>query len=73
MPSHMLLSSITNFVMNDFKKPSSEELKQKLTAVQDPGVANSATEPAFRNQFWDSKQHGLYVDIVSGEPLVQLP
>lgn len=61
--------SITNFVMTDFKKPSPEELKKKLTAVQYEVTQNSGTEPAFRNEFWDHKQHGLYVDIVSGEPL----
>jgi peptide methionine sulfoxide reductase msrA/msrB len=46
-----------------------EVLKQKLTKVQYEVTQNSATEPAFHNEFWNHKQEGIYVDIVSGVPL----
>ena len=46
-----------------------EELKQRLTPIQYEVTQNNATEPPFRNPFWDHKGEGLYVDIVSGEPL----
>ncbi len=55
--------------MSDFKKPSAAELKQRLTAEQFAVTQQSATEPAFHNEFWDNHQRGIYVDIVSGKPL----
>jgi peptide-methionine (R)-S-oxide reductase len=55
--------------MSDFKKPSPAELKQKLTAEQFAVTQQSATEPAFHNEFWDNHKPGIYVDIVSGKPL----
>lgn len=63
-------SSITqSTTMSDFKKPSTAELKQKLTAEQFAVTQQSATEPAFHNEFWDNHKPGIYVDIVSGKPL----
>ncbi len=59
----------TNSSMQTFKKPSAAELRQKLTPEQFNVTQNSATEPPFRNAFWDNKKPGIYVDIVSGEPL----
>jgi peptide methionine sulfoxide reductase msrA/msrB len=55
--------------MKDFKKPDVAELKKKLTAEQFAVTQQSATEPAFHNEFWDNHQPGIYVDIVSGKPL----
>jgi methionine-R-sulfoxide reductase len=55
--------------MSDFKKPSADELKKKLTPEQFAVTQQSATEPAFRNEFWDNHKPGIYVDIVSGKPL----
>ncbi len=55
--------------MKDFKKPSEAQLKKKLTPEQFAVTQNAATEPAFNNQYWDNKQPGIYVDVVSGEPL----
>jgi peptide methionine sulfoxide reductase msrA/msrB len=55
--------------MSDFKKPSDTELKQKLTPEQFAVTQESATEPAFNNEYWDNHQAGIYVDIVSGKPL----
>ncbi len=55
--------------MSDFKKPGAAELKQKLTPEQFAVTQQSATEPAFRNEYWDNHRPGIYVDIVSGGPL----
>jgi methionine-R-sulfoxide reductase len=45
------------------------EAVSRLTPEQYRVTQKSATEPAFRNEFWDNKQPGIYVDVVSGEPL----
>ena len=55
--------------MGTFKKPNDEELKEKLTPVQYQVTQHEGTEPAFRNPFWDNHEAGIYVDVVSGEPL----
>lgn len=46
-----------------------EELKKKLTPIQYSVTQENATERPFQNEYWDNKKIGLYVDIVSGEPL----
>jgi len=51
------------------KKPSDDELKARLTPEQYDVTQCSATEPPFRNEFWNHHEPGIYVDIVSGEPL----
>jgi peptide methionine sulfoxide reductase msrA/msrB len=48
---------------------SERELKQRLTPMQYSVTQEEGTEPAFKNAYWDNKQPGIYVDIVSGEPL----
>jgi peptide methionine sulfoxide reductase msrA/msrB len=50
-------------------KPSDAELRQKLTRMQYEVTQNDGTEPAFKNEYWDNKKPGIYVDVVSGEPL----
>src|SRR5438094_8076233 len=55
--------------MQDFQKPSADELKKKLTPLQFEVTQHAATEIAFRNDFWDNHKSGIYVDIVSGKPL----
>jgi peptide-methionine (R)-S-oxide reductase len=45
------------------------EAVSRLTPEQYQVTQKSATEPAFRNEFWDNKKPGIYVDVVSGEPL----
>ncbi len=55
--------------MKNYTKPSDEELRKKLTSMQYKVTQRDGTEPAFRNELWDNKEPGLYVDIVSGEPL----
>ena len=59
----------TNAAMDKFQKPPAAELKQKLTPMQFEVTQHAATEPPFRNEFWDSHRPGIYVDVVSGEPL----
>ena len=59
----------TNAAMDTYPKPSAQELKQKLTPMQFAVTQHASTEPAFRNEFWDNKKPGLYVDVVSGTPL----
>ena len=51
------------------KKPSDEELKARLSPEQYQVTQCSATEPAFRNAFWNHHESGIYVDVVTGEPL----
>ncbi|MFP7733818.1 peptide-methionine (S)-S-oxide reductase MsrA [Priestia aryabhattai] len=46
-----------------------EQLKATLTPIQYEVTQNDATEPPFRNEFWDHTEEGIYVDVVSGEPL----
>jgi peptide methionine sulfoxide reductase msrA/msrB len=55
--------------MKDFKKPAGVELKKKLTAEQFAVTQQCGTEPPFRNAYWDNHKPGIYVDVVSGEPL----
>lgn len=55
--------------MQKYAKPSDAELRQKLTPEQYQVTQHEGTEPAFRNAYWDNKQPGLYVDVVTGEPL----
>ncbi len=50
-------------------KPTAAELKQKLDPLQFRVTQECGTEPPFRNAYWDNKKPGLYVDVVSGEPL----
>ena len=53
----------------NYAKPSDAELKKKLTPVQYEVTQHEGTEPAFRNEYWDNHNPGIYVDVVSGEPL----
>lgn len=53
----------------EYKKPSEAELKEKLDDLQYRVTQEHATERAFTNKYWDNKKEGIYVDIVSGEPL----
>src|SRR5579859_558391 len=55
--------------MNEFKKPEAGELKKRLTSEQYSVTQQCGTEPPFHNAYWDNKADGIYVDVVSGEPL----
>lgn len=51
------------------KNPDDAELKQRLTPLQYEVTQREGTEPAFANEYWDEHRDGIYVDVVSGEPL----
>lgn len=52
-----------------FRKPADEQLRKQLTPLQYEVTQEDGTEHPFRNEYWDNKREGIYVDIVSGEPL----
>src|SRR5262245_10972270 len=52
-----------------FVKPSDEELKKRLTPLQYQVTQHAGTESAFENEYWQNHEAGIYVDVVSGEPL----
>src|SRR2546423_12061961 len=52
-----------------FVKPSDAELKKKLTALQYAVTQHEVTETPFHNEYWNNHEQGIYVDVVSGEPL----
>jgi methionine-R-sulfoxide reductase len=54
---------------NGYKKPSDEELRKKLTQEQYDVTQHEATEAPFHNAYWDNHKDGIYVDVVTGEPL----
>ncbi|MBI4377952.1 MAG: peptide-methionine (S)-S-oxide reductase MsrA [Nitrospinae bacterium] len=56
-------------VKQQYKKPGDKELREKLTPLQYKVTQQEGTERAFNNEYWDNKKEGIYVDIVSGEPL----
>jgi methionine-R-sulfoxide reductase len=51
------------------QRPSDQELRTKLTPEQYDVTQEEGTEPPFKNEYWDEKRDGIYVDVVSGEPL----
>jgi methionine-R-sulfoxide reductase len=53
----------------DYQKPTDEELRKQLTPLQYEVTQEEGTEPAFHNEYWDNHEDGIYVDVVSGEPL----
>lgn len=55
--------------MSTFVKPPDDELRKRLSSDQYQVTQHEATEPPFRNEYWNNKQAGVYVDVVSGEPL----
>ena len=62
-------SSPTQHRYETYKKPDDDTLKTSLTKMQYQVTQHEYTEPPFQNKYWDNKEHGIYVDIVSGEPL----
>ena len=54
---------------DDFKKPSDARLRHKLSEIQYRVTQRQGTEPAFQNRYWNNHAVGIYVDIISGEPL----
>lgn len=56
-------------ISEDWKRPSDAELKKVLTKIQFEVTRKDDTERPFKNEYWDNKAEGIYVDIISGEPL----
>lgn len=69
MISFFTLNTFAGAPTMDWKKPSAAELKTKLTKLQFDVTQHEGTEQPFKNEFNDNKAAGIYVDIVSGEPL----
>jgi peptide methionine sulfoxide reductase msrA/msrB len=63
------MSGSKGFDPDSFKKPSEAALKKRLTEEQFYVSQEDGTEPAYKNEYYDNKRPGLYVDVVSGEPL----
>lgn len=63
------MNSDENKNQNSAKKLSSEELKKKLSEMQFNVTQCDATEPPFKNEYWDNHEDGIYVDVVTGIPL----
>jgi len=59
----------THFSKGKYMKPNKDELKEQLTELQYKVTQQEGTERPFQNEYWDNKKAGIYVDIVSGEPL----
>ena len=55
--------------LESYTRPTDAELRQRLTPQQFKVARQEGTEPAFRNEYWDHHAAGIYVDVVSGEPL----
>ena len=72
MPDEMAKSAgntMNTHNSQSFTKPSDEELKRRLTPLQYEVTQEEGTERAFKNEYWNNKKEGIYVDVVSGEPL----
>ena len=70
-PSHTTNQALANSKGNyqDYKKPDNKELRKLLTPMQYKVTQKNSTETPFQNEYWNNKKQGIYVDIVSGEPL----
>jgi peptide-methionine (R)-S-oxide reductase len=66
---HQSPTSKMDSVRKHFTKPSDAELKSILTQIQYDVTQHEGTEAPFQNEYWNNKEEGIYVDIVSGEPL----
>lgn len=63
------MHSLASTSSSSFSMPSDDELKNQLTELQYDVTQHEGTEKPFENEYWDNKEEGIYVDIVSGEPL----
>ena len=66
---HVNQSPDTANAAAEYRKPSEQELKQRLTPLEYEVTQKEGTEPPFKNAYWDEHREGIYVDVVSGEPL----
>lgn len=70
-PAGMVAGTTVAMAKSDhsYSRPDDGELKRRLSPMQYKVTRQNGTEPPFRNEFWDNHEEGIYVDIVSGEPL----
>jgi peptide methionine sulfoxide reductase msrA/msrB len=68
-PANANVSLPKELAMKQYQKPSDEALRKQLSPLQYQVTQKDATEPPFRNEFWNNHEEGLYVDVASGEPL----
>lgn len=68
---HIDLNDVSEVFIDpdDYEKPSDEEIKKSLTDIQYKVTQEDGTERSFNNEYWDNKEAGIYVDVVTGEPL----
>lgn len=64
-----IINASSGFNPDTFVKPTQDELKKSLSDIQYKVTQKDGTERAFDNEYWDNKEPGLYVDVISGEPL----
>ncbi len=69
IPLAVVEGKATAWDATTFHKPADEELRQSLTPQGYAVTQKEGTEPAFQNAYWDNHKAGIYVDVVSGEPL----
>ena len=67
--STMVKTNMEKFDQQTFTKPSDAQLKKQLSPLQYDVTQHEGTERPYKNEFWDNKAEGIYVDIVSNEPL----
>ena len=65
----LILAACEQSQVNNDGKPSPAELKKMLTPLQCEVTQENGTEPPFHNEYWNNHQAGIYVEVVSGEPL----
>ncbi len=65
----LIALSCTTIMAMTYQKPDDSAIRQKLTLMQYDVTQHQGTEPPFNNAYWNNEQPGIYVDIVSGEPL----
>jgi methionine-R-sulfoxide reductase len=65
----LIFTTVSLFAAQQYTKPSDDVIKSKLTPMQYSVTQKEDTEPPYRNAYWDNKKAGIYVDVVSGEPL----
>ena len=65
----MEISSLAAYADQAYTRPSDASIKQKLSAIQYNVTQQQGTEPPFNNAYWNNEKQGIYVDVVTGEPL----
>jgi methionine-R-sulfoxide reductase len=66
---NIVLMAGVSVVIAGYTRPSNDEIKTMLTSEQYYVTQEGGTEKPFKNEYWDTKQDGIYVDVVTGEPL----